>query len=92
MSKNPASDRLHENDVDNFREALELYKEALLAERRDVEPELIDQAMSDARRALAIYQEEIDGAERRAVARLREAGLEDFAQALEAGEYSELAI
>ena len=93
MSDHSSSNRLYNNDVRDFIQAMAFYYEALIAERSSVEdPASIDEAINRGSRALSIYQDEIREAERRVVAQLREAGLEEFAAALEADDYSGLAI
>jgi hypothetical protein len=94
------SNRLYRGDVADFREAVRVHLDAIDYEARQARihgygDELsapLAEARAEANRALAIYLEEVAEAERRIVARLRAAGLDAWADALEAGTYEGLAI
>ena len=101
------SNTLYRNEVRDFRHAVELVIDECIAEERrmpPVDPESWTEAMRDrhvatleeykaqARQAESIYSRIMDAAEMRVVEELREAGLDQFADALENADYSGLAI
>lgn len=111
-----ASNRLYTGDVSDFCEAMRLIVRGMAAEKRDTEAynatlaldeqhwrqdtDLEDRYIAAAKKALAIYAEEVaaalKAAEARVLAKLRamqsdSTEMEQIADALESGEYSPLA-
>jgi hypothetical protein len=101
------SDQLYHGEVTDFREAMKIIIRGMEWEARDserfnasLEPDekpldtsIFTEYRDQASKALAIYREEVEAAEARVLARLRELGgqFESFAEAMECGDYSNLA-